>query len=70
MELTLHPATFEQIRGHCLRIAGALALSGSWDQADPGMADVLAATPNEAAVPMRELGHSVEPSAATDPWLY
>lgn len=30
-------------------------------EADPGMAEVLAAVPAETAVPMTELGHSVEP---------
>lgn len=29
--------------------------------ADPGMLDVLASVPNETAVPMTELGHSIEP---------
>jgi hypothetical protein len=39
--------------------------------ADPGMADVLAAVPNETAVPMIELGHSVEPELAEPAnWFY
>jgi len=33
-------------------------------EADPGMADVLAAVPNETAVPMTEVGHSAD--AGTD----
>jgi hypothetical protein len=28
--------------------------------ADPGMADVLAAVPNETAVPITEIGHGVD----------
>lgn len=40
-------------------------------QADPGMGDVLRGIPNETAVPLTELGHSVEPVAANDgAWLY
>lgn len=31
--------------------------------ADPGMAEVLASVPNETAVPLTEIGHSVEASA-------
>jgi D-aminopeptidase len=32
-------------------------------EADPGMADVLAAVPNETAVPMSEVGHSADNTA-------
>lgn len=40
-------------------------------QADPGMAGVLAEIPNETAVALTELGHSIEPVAANDgAWLY
>jgi hypothetical protein len=40
--------------------------------ADPGMADVLAAVPNETAVPLTELGHSLEPRDRDDSpaWFY
>lgn len=42
--------------------------------ADPGMADVLAAVPNETAVPMSEVGHSVDVGTAggddTGEWFY
>lgn len=36
-------------------------------EADPGMADVLAAVPNETAVPLTEVGHSVEAELASPP---
>ncbi|WP_369815635.1 hypothetical protein [Mycobacterium sp. 852002-40037_SCH5390672] len=42
-------------------------------EADPGMAEVLASVPNETAVPMTELGHSLEPvdAGADKPaWFY
>lgn len=42
-------------------------------EADPGMADVLASVPNETAVPMSEVGHSLEPAdaGADQPaWFY
>jgi hypothetical protein len=43
-------------------------------EADPGMADVLAAVPNETAVPLHEVGHSAEMNADqhdTQPeWFY
>lgn len=41
-------------------------------EADPGMADVLAATPNETAVPMTEVGHSADNADLTQPatWFY
>ena len=40
-------------------------------EADPGMADVLASVPNETAVPMTELGHSLEPELAeSSAWFY
>ena len=41
-------------------------------EADPGMADVLAATPNETAVPMTEGGHSANTTdlAEPAPWFY
>lgn len=44
-------------------------------QADAGMAEVLAATPNETAVALTELGHSLEPISTTgngadDEWFY
>lgn len=42
--------------------------------ADPGMAEVLASVPNETAVPMTEIGHSVEAStedlAEASRWFY
>ena len=40
-------------------------------QADPGMAEVLASVPNETAVPMTELGHSLEPADSAEAgWFY
>lgn len=41
-------------------------------QADHGMADVLASVPYETAVPMTELGHSLEPNDADagGEWFY
>jgi hypothetical protein len=43
-------------------------------EADPGMADVLAAVPNETAVPLSELGHSKEGAhddlAERGAWFY
>ncbi len=40
-------------------------------EADPEMADVLAATPNELAVPMTEVGHSADIAEANTPtWFY
>ena len=40
-------------------------------QADPGMAEVLASVPNETAVPMTELGHSLEPADSDEAgWFY
>jgi hypothetical protein len=42
-------------------------------EADPGMADVLAAVPNETAVPMSEVGHSADTSgdlADAAEWFY
>jgi hypothetical protein len=41
-------------------------------EADPGMADVLAATPNETAVPMSEVGHSADNADLAKPatWFY
>lgn len=42
-------------------------------EADPGMADVLAAVPNETAVPMSEVGHSADSSgdlAEPAAWFY
>jgi hypothetical protein len=40
--------------------------------ADPGTAEVLAAVPNETAVPMSEVGHSADNSdlAEPAPWFY
>ena len=43
--------------------------------ADPGMADVLAAVPNETAVPMSEVGHSADANTGSDlaeaaAWFY
>jgi hypothetical protein len=39
--------------------------------ADSGMADVLAAVPNETAVPISEVGHSIESDADDKPaWFY
>lgn len=42
-------------------------------EADPAMAEVLAAVPNETAVPMTEVGHSVEGDSDDDDrgeWFY
>lgn len=42
-------------------------------EADPGMADVLAATPPETAVPLTEIGHSTDTSgdlAKKPAWFY
>lgn len=41
-------------------------------EADPAMADVLAAIPNETAVPMTEIGHSADDIATADKpaWFY
>jgi hypothetical protein len=43
-------------------------------EADPGMADVLAAVPNETAIPMSELGHSADTNsgdlAEASLWFY
>lgn len=39
-------------------------------QADAAMERTLADIPNETAVPMTELGHSVEARADADEWLY
>jgi len=41
-------------------------------EADPGMADVLAATPNETAVPLTEVGHSADSADLAKPatWFY
>ncbi|MGV0695868.1 hypothetical protein [Mycobacterium paraintracellulare] len=39
-------------------------------QADPAMEQTLAEIPDETAAPMREVGHSLEPAAKTDAWLY
>ena len=40
-------------------------------EADPEMADVLASTPNELAVPMTEVGHSADIAEANTPtWFY
>jgi hypothetical protein len=41
-------------------------------QADPGMAEVLTSVPNETAVPMTELGHSLETNDADTggEWFY
>ena len=42
-------------------------------EADPGMADVLAATPNETAVPLTEVGHSADNTddlAKPAAWFY
>jgi hypothetical protein len=42
-------------------------------EADPGMADVLAAVPNETAVPLREVGHCADKGAQdteTGQWFY
>lgn len=40
-------------------------------EADPAMADVLAAVPDETAVPLTELGHSTEPDLAESvQWFY
>ncbi|WP_194786683.1 hypothetical protein [Mycobacteroides abscessus] len=41
-------------------------------EADSAMADVLAAIPNETAVPMTEIGHSADDIATADkpPWFY
>jgi hypothetical protein len=39
--------------------------------ADPGMGEVLASVPNETAVPMTEIGHSLEPELAeSSAWFY
>ena len=39
--------------------------------ADPGMLEVLASVPDETAVPMTELGHSIEPAdAGGSEWFY
>jgi hypothetical protein len=41
-------------------------------EADPGMADVLAAVPNETAVPMSEVGHAADTANGDDSgeWFY
>lgn len=40
-------------------------------EADPGMADVLARTPNETAVPMTEIGHAADDNLAQPAgWFY
>lgn len=42
-------------------------------EADPGMADVLAAVPNETAVPLSEVGHAADTSrdlAEAGQWFY
>jgi hypothetical protein len=39
-------------------------------KARPGMAEVLASVPNETAVPMTEIGHSVDPAADKPAWFY
>lgn len=42
-------------------------------EADPGMADILASVPNETAVPMSEIGHSLDPAdpdADRPAWFY
>jgi hypothetical protein len=42
-------------------------------EADPGMADVLAAVPNETAVPLSEVGHSADGTgdlAEASTWFY
>jgi hypothetical protein len=35
--------------------------------ADPGMADVLVAVPDETAVPLKEIGHATNVDAKTPP---
>ncbi|MFB1299007.1 hypothetical protein ACAG24_026230 [Mycobacterium sp. pW049] len=41
-------------------------------EADPGMADVLAATPNETAVPLSQIGHAADNADLAQPagWFY
>jgi hypothetical protein len=42
-------------------------------EADPAMADVLAAVPSETAVPLHEVGHSAQMNGAADSdsgWFY
>lgn len=41
-------------------------------EADPGMADVLAATPNETAVPLSQIGHAADNADHAQPagWFY
>lgn len=40
-------------------------------QADPDMAEVLASVPNETAIPLSELGHSLEPADSAEAgWFY
>ena len=40
-------------------------------QADPDMAEVLASVPNETAIPLSDLGHSLEPADSAEAgWFY